>query len=283
MDASYTSINPFDGTRTDKISILLQGEIVPGDYDRLLDSVAKNLFQYALRTPDVLLASPGGDLQEALKIARFVKETYRSVAVGPATGPCVSACFFIYVTAPHRLAAAPNLGVHRPYIHPQRLQSLSLADAESLQKNLLREARAHLQDLNVPTAIIDAMFQRASTEVYWLSDYQIDVQLGMRPPWYEQYLIAQCGLDKTVERKALAGSSDPALRAQIQRVNECADQKTQAASLGFIVQELKRAGKWPIKKREGTPRDLEEELDRALAEELDKALGNDPRSPLPRK
>jgi hypothetical protein len=49
------------------------------------------------------------------------------------------------------------------------------------------------------------MFQQASTQVHWLTHAELD-QLGMRAPWYEEFLIARCGLNKDTERKLM---SDP--------------------------------------------------------------------------
>ena len=48
------------------------------------------------------------------------------------------------------------------------------------------------------------MFEQASTEVHWLSERELALQLGQRPPWYEEFLIARCGLDKSAETRFYA-------------------------------------------------------------------------------
>lgn len=237
LEITYSFINPFVGTVSPNESLLLHGEIVPGDYEYLLE-VLRNDPERFWKSIGIVLASPGGDIQEALRIARLVKGTYSSVFVGPATGPCVSACFFIFAAAPERVASSRYLGIHRPYVHPRRLVSVSVREAEVLQKDVLRQARAYLENLDVPTNLIDKMFQRASTEVYWLSKDETDEQLGRHSPWYEQFLIARCGLNKSLERKAFS-TGDDAMIDQVTKVADCGHLISNAEARAFLASELK--------------------------------------------
>jgi len=241
-EITYSSVNPFvGGSSIEGEGLLLKGEIEPGDYQRLLKIIRANPDRF-WQSKGIVLASPGGDIQEALKIARFVKGTYTPVFVGKATGPCVSACFFIYATAARREAATETIGIHRPYVHPQHLNSLTPRQAEALQKELLKQARSYLAELLVPTNIIDKMFQRASTEVYWLSDDEIEEQLGRRPPWYEQFLIARCGLDKSLEKRYFKGY-DQALLDRLVEVNNCGNRLSLPEAQAFLKTELKKSAK----------------------------------------
>lgn len=236
LEITYTNLNPFDGSASDAEALMLRGEIVPGDYEYLLEVIRRDQDRF-LRSMGIILASSGGDIQEALRIARFVKGTYSSVFVGEATGPCVSACFFIYVAAAQRDADPRTIGIHRPYIHPQRLLSISAREAETLQKNMLKKARKYLEDQDVPTNLIDKMFQLASTEVYWLSRDEVFAQLGRRPPWYEQFLITRCGLNKSLERKYFL-TNDAAIRDQVIAVDICGSQLSITEAKVFIRSEL---------------------------------------------
>ncbi len=238
LEISYTHLNPFDGSVLSSEALLLKGEIAPGDYEFLLDTIRRDTARF-WRSTGFILASPGGDIQEALKISRLVKGTYSSVFVGEATGPCVSACFFIFSAAAFRDAGIRSLGIHRPFIHPRRLVSASAKEAEALQKDALRLARSHLEDLDVPTSLIDKMFQRASTEVHWLTRDEVEEQLGRRPPWYEQFLIARCGFSKTLERKYFA-TSDQAILKQLTTVNSCGIQLSAPEARSFLATELKK-------------------------------------------
>lgn len=165
LEITYSSLNPFNGVVYKGEGILLRGEIVPGDYEQLLDVIRRDQDRF-FKSTGFILASPGGDIQEALRIARLVKETYSSAYVGEAAGPCVSACFFIFSAAVRREAGTHTLGIHRPYIHPRRMISMSVLEAETFQRAVLQRSRSYLESQDVPTNLIDKMFQRASTEVY---------------------------------------------------------------------------------------------------------------------
>lgn len=98
LEIIYSSTNPFDGTPSDREGLVLKGEIAPGDYAYLL-AVIRNDPERFWRSTGFVLASPGGDVQEAVRIAQLLRGTYASAFVGESTGPCISACFFIFATA----------------------------------------------------------------------------------------------------------------------------------------------------------------------------------------
>lgn len=67
---------------------LIRGPIEPGDYERFLDFMARHVAgddQPAVQDPDVLwtveLDSPGGDLDEAMRIGRFLRDTLATTEV----------------------------------------------------------------------------------------------------------------------------------------------------------------------------------------------------------
>ena len=239
LEITYSKINPFDGSLSTTEGILLRGDISPGDYQYLL-AVIRSDEEKFWKSSGFILASNGGDVDEALKIARLVKGTFLSAYVGESAGQCVSACFFIYAAAARREADIKTLGIHRPYVHPRRLISVSPLEAESLQKDALRRARTYLVDQDVPTGLIDRMFQQASTEIYWLSRDEIDRQLGRRVPWYEQFLIARCGLDKSLEQKYFS-TGDKDIRKQLYSVDNCGTKLTAAEGRAFLLTALSAA------------------------------------------
>jgi hypothetical protein len=172
--------------------LLLSGEIVPGDYGRLLAQIFYSQDAF-FTTNEIILASDGGDVPEAIKIAKLVKSLYSTVVVGPATGRCVSACFLIYAAANERESDNEKLiGIHRPYIVDQELASMSPKEAERAQNEALRQAREYLKDNNVPDYLVEEMFRRSSKDVYWLSADDLE-RLGFQSPWFNQYLVATCG------------------------------------------------------------------------------------------
>jgi hypothetical protein len=219
MEFSITHASPWSGNDSDINYLLLKGEIVPGDYSRLLEFAINknvNLAQYPF-----ILASPGGDVSEALKIGQLVKSLYATVVVGPATGQCVSACFIIFASAVDRIMNNDKMiGIHRPYVYPDRLRSLSPSAAEALETDALLEAEKYLHELRVPTSLVEEMFEQASTEVHWLTRREF-LELGRRAPWYEEFLIARCGLDKSAEIRVLTNHASVEDQTREQAANRC--------------------------------------------------------------
>ena len=123
MDFSLTFVSPFDGKLVDNAALLMKGQIVPGDYERLLAFAITNKID--LLRVRYVLNSPGGDVSEALRIGRLLKSVYANVFVGPESGPCASACFIIFVSAVQRDSLDGLVGIHRPYVSPNRLASVS--------------------------------------------------------------------------------------------------------------------------------------------------------------
>jgi ATP-dependent protease ClpP protease subunit len=190
---SYIDYEPFEKGHIEGAAfLLLSGDIIPGDLDRLVDKILENEAPFLI-THTIVLASDGGDVAEALKIAKLVKAMDATVLVGPVTGRCVSACFLIYAAANERgTFNAPLVGIHRPYIISSQMAKLSPAQAEHAETDALERARAFLIANNVPTYLIEEMFRRSSEDVYWLTEADIQ-RLGYRAPWFDQYLIAKCG------------------------------------------------------------------------------------------
>ena len=183
--------------------VLMRGEIVPGDYARLIAFAGNN--HLVLANSAFILASPGGDVTEALRIGQLIKGLYASVAVFPSIGRCASACFIIYVSAVRRLSVDRGIGIHRPYLSPERLRGLSLSEVESLENRAWLDAESYLHQLRVPPTLVEEMFGNASTEIHWLSGREI-YQLGEFAPWFEEFLIARCGLNKDAEMRSLLGA-----------------------------------------------------------------------------
>jgi hypothetical protein len=200
--------------------VLMKGEIEPGDYHKLLRFAESDKDRFL--TASFILASPGGDITEAVKIGRLLKDVYAFVEVGRRYGSCASACFIIFASAVDRQSIEGLVGIHRPYVARSRLLRLSLAEAERQQSQALRDAENYLHSLRVPTAIIDEMFANASTDIHWLSWDELQ-HLGLRPPWWEEELIARCGLNPAQEAEWVnsGGPEESAARAMFDAVTYC--------------------------------------------------------------
>lgn len=206
--------------------LVLSGEIVPGDYDSLLAKILNDENRF-LAQNKLILASDGGDVGEALKIAKLIKMLNTSVVVGPLTGRCVSACFFIYAAAGQREADGERLvGINRPYMAASDSTPLPPANAPAVENGALMQVRAFLQENAVPSYLIDEMFRHPSDDAYWLSD-EDQKNLGYRSASFKQYLHAKCAWNDQIEREVYSGTKPvDALKQMV----KCRDRVTQDAA-----------------------------------------------------
>ncbi len=212
--------------------LVLSGEIVTGDYDALLSKILADENRF-LAQNKIILASDGGDVAEALKIAKLVKSLHSRLIVGARTGQCVSACFFIYAAAAEREADGDRLlGINRPFIADTETARATQAapvtePAETaVEGGALTRLRAFLQDNAVPSYLVDEMFRHASDDAYWLSADD-EKNLGSRSRSFKQFLAAKCAWGEKIERDAYAGKRP--IEELKQRL-KCKDRATQDAA-----------------------------------------------------
>lgn len=198
-------------------TILLTGEIVKGDNQRLVDLLrsqksGSNFFR------TILLKSPGGSISEALLIAQSVTQNVLNTATTVywkkdeliTDSYCVSACFLIWVAGAERMHfSSPSkngrkpigLGLHRPYFSKEDFANLDPLTAAKNQQDLIAQVRAYLKRQDVADNLIDEMMKRSSKEVYWLNSIETTDELDQRAPWFEELMISRCGFDPNAEKE----------------------------------------------------------------------------------
>ena len=195
----------------------MEGEIVPGDAQRLLDAYAK----YGAEISPVYLRSKGGDVEEAIRMGTIVRrlrlETSVAVwdGVRPAVDPikvdhqedtiCASACFLVYAGGATRFGN--YLALHRPYLARKDAQTLSDVEYETLQKTMTPKVKAYLADMDVDQYWIDRMFAANSQEQYmpnWAeADNKVRHLMGIVPS-LEEVVLSKCKEDTNVDRNLQA-------------------------------------------------------------------------------
>jgi hypothetical protein len=214
--------------------LVISGEITPGDYDRLLSRILEDPNRF-LAQNKIILASDGGDVAEALKIAGLVKSLFAGIIVGPLTGRCVSACFFIYAAAGQREADGERLiGINRPYIVDVDAAAGSPPDAATVESRALMQVRVFLQENKVPEYLVDEMFRHASDDAYWLSEDD-EKNLGYRSQSFSQFLTAKCAWDDKIEREAYAGKRSI---EDLKQMLKCREGATQEAAHKVLLSAL---------------------------------------------
>jgi len=214
--------------------LVLSGEIAPGDYDRLLSKILEDQNRF-LAQNKIILASDGGDVAEALKIAGLVKSLFAGIIVGPLTGRCVSACFFIYAAAGQREANGDRLiGINRPFIVDSEPVAGAAGDAAAVESKALTQVRVFLRENAVPDYLVDEMFRRASDDAYWLSA-EDEKNLGYRSQWFIQFLTARCAWDDKIEQEAYAGKRSI---DDLKQMLKCRERVTQDAARKVLLMAL---------------------------------------------
>jgi len=180
---------------------LLRGKVVKGDYERVRS------FIYFFSTTKFILASPGGDVDEALKIGRLFRKhliladapwrkpdgsiwIYGLDRTAPCRGQnctCASACAFIWFGAVERDG---TVGLHRPYIDDPMFAGLPPAEASIRYRQMLDSVVRYLNEMEVPKSIIESMTATSSGDIRWVDT--IDEGLD-RPPSIAEWVGASCG------------------------------------------------------------------------------------------
>lgn len=197
--------------------ILLRGSIVQGDADRLLTALknqprGSDIYRY------LVLESPGGDVAEALKITKVVRdallETQNYAAFGLLGGPaytCASSCVLVLMAGVQRNLTFFNggrLGLHRPSFSAETYfsgKSLGSELAER-QDQAMRYVREFLLSEGMPQRLVEEMMNRSSKEIYWIDFAKDWLEVRPRAAWFDEMLISRCNFDPTAEGRAIRAS-----------------------------------------------------------------------------
>ena len=110
--------------------LMITGVIEAGDYRKVVDWIAddgNHEGTFLLRSRRVFVDSPGGSVDEAMKLARLFRDIYAKVTV---VKGCSSACFLLYAGAVERLPLG-EIGLHNPYLDARSSSQLSVKPLEA--------------------------------------------------------------------------------------------------------------------------------------------------------
>jgi hypothetical protein len=216
---------------------VLSGEIIPGDYARLLAKIAEDPNRF-LSQNKLILASSQGNAEEAMKIARLVKSLYIQVIVAPLTGRCAGACFLIYAAAAERGTDGENLlGLSRPGLAESEWAAMPTAQAALLEDAMQTSVRTFLSDNEVPPDLVEEMFRRPPTDIYWLTEQQETV-LSPKSPAFAKLLADKCGWNDGFERAVYHGERPV---EDLKELSTCRLRTTQPEARKALAQALKDA------------------------------------------
>jgi len=214
------------------IGVVLEGKIEAGDYNKLRSVYGeKRINQFYIGSDlanEIYLASPGGDLAEAMKIGRLVRALKLHTVVPPRleywSGPsvkysaadrhrlvdpkanymCTSACFFIFVAGITRAdevgSQAPRLGIHRPYLSDSDLRTLSGDQAITSANRIRATVENYLKEMSVPAKYVDLMFSIPKDNIRWIGEADFKADLEGTILELKDWLAARCDKRTDVEK-----------------------------------------------------------------------------------
>lgn len=204
-------------------TLSLVGTIVKGDTEKLRNVIQAQRFGLAA----IVLDSPGGDVEEAIRMADLIKPLFLIAAVAPGKF-CASACFFVWLAGNPRNAQSGEyvqrlakqqrpqtggvIGLHRPY-------RANIGGVANDQNQLMKHIQGYLEQQMLSRRLIDLMMSRPSNDIYWLTSADFD-ELGEYTPQIEELLIRKCdyvritaasvarGLDQDKISRSIACAND---------------------------------------------------------------------------
>lgn len=189
--------------------VVFEGMIEIGDFDKV-----EKLSREASPT-GIYLASPGGNLSEALRIGALVRSLAWETksAEGRDVPPplrdgvalsfgvkdpahnnlCTSACFFIFAAGIYR--NGHGIGMHRPFMAPGEVERLPEAVVTRVSDRVRFVVEVYLRRMGVPLRYVDEMYAVPSERMRWLTDDEIETDFRGFVPSVRDWVRTQCGED----------------------------------------------------------------------------------------
>ena len=177
--------------------VTIEGRIAPGDFAKLASLVLD-----AKGTSVVWLASPGGNLSEALRMGALIRQLALEVRAPidrslplvrlrhPENNTCASACFFLYVAGVRRQGSV--LGIHKPSLPADEYFSLGLDGSVAAHRRIQEATADYLDHMGVPSRYASMMMAANSSEMIWLTPEDIARDLTGVAAGYEVWFQGPC-------------------------------------------------------------------------------------------
>ena len=214
-----------DHLRVFRGSLILEGKIETGDYASVRNFL-RDESNFKKISNGVFLASPGGNVREALKIGYLVRALQlstdapsipppdRRVIGSSIFGPndlinqqqfqCASACFLIYVAGvERRLNWAGRLGVHQPLLVSKPVGA-SEADMKIGSLEMRNAIKIYLDKMDVPDKYLELIYSVPSNDVRWITQQEFDTDLKGYVPEVRTLLQAKCNAAHEAEKLGAA-------------------------------------------------------------------------------
>lgn len=192
--------------------VAISGEIKKGDSLKLIETNGANYENPKYTDEYVFLDSPGGDVDEALRIAEWLMRNLTSVTVMEGKH-CMSACTILFAAGSDRtLRGDAILGFHR--LSTSR-KEIDVRKVQSQIDPANQKVNAFFKKTGFPTELVERMNQTPPTEIFtvnlnWLIDHDIDDAISYQPTFLD-VVERHCGVNPmraNLKRGVLLSTSD---------------------------------------------------------------------------
>ena len=202
----------------DKKTIVFEGTIVEGDYDK----IRKMAKEVGPSIEKIFLASLGGNLNEAMRIGYLVRELrwetealdfilimvdskyyskyYKAYGLNPIENSdhehaCASSCFFIYAAGVIR--SGGEIGIHRPFLNEESCSKISGNDAIDFSVSATQAIKIYLTEMGIPEHIYNTMLSISKNSIHWLT-YEEKKEIEGYIPALKDWLDGKCGSNESI-------------------------------------------------------------------------------------
>lgn len=187
------------GVETAMPALRISGPIKVGDAAKLRQLIysERNSMRHRIY---LLLDSPGGNLSEAIAMAKLIRFIGFNTIVDEHSS-CTSACFVLYAAGYLRMGQQPlirssaevtMIGVHRALLPVAEMRALSFEEAREVVKEAGELSTKALFDLDVPGDIIRLVQGTPAAGMRYLTVEQLNTFFDS--PWLIDLAHAKCGL-----------------------------------------------------------------------------------------
>ncbi len=156
--------------------LMATGTIDPGSADRFAAEIGKR----GVYVKTVVLHSPGGSVQDAIRIGRLIRERQFNTEVGDGSY-CASSCPLIFAAGSERIAGSKAaIGVHQIFA-AANIPGASAADGMNSAQRISAECQRYLRDMGVDSQVwVHAMETPKDELFYFRPDELISLKLATR-------------------------------------------------------------------------------------------------------
>lgn len=147
--------------------VLLDGQIQTGDLSKVISEYKKAKRESS--SVYLMLASPGGSVDEAMKIGDFLEQEQIGAVVPALIGECVSACVLILAGADQKMVNG-KVGIHRPFVSDVTIGGAQGAKTLGQYIDLIKR---YLDEKGIAPSLAEDMFSVPPEKVKYLTPAEI--------------------------------------------------------------------------------------------------------------